>query len=99
MWLDGWKTSYAIKECWIVGDAGNVSERLQELTTAYASENICNMDDSDCFFKVLGDKGLVGKRKNQSKDSYLPILLMPPGKRSKSQLLFEWVESHVVLED
>ena len=67
-------TAYAMKEPWIAGEAGNVSEeaitswmeRLQELTAGYLSEKIWNMDKSGWFFKVLTDKGLVEKGKQVS---------------------------------
>ena len=70
-WLDGWKTSYAIKESQIVGKYGNVSEetvtfwmeRLQELTTGYSSENIWIMDGFGYFFEPLPDKRLIEKGK------------------------------------
>ena len=50
-WLDTWKSAYAIKKHRIVGEAGDVAEetitcwmeRIQELTEAYSSENICNL--------------------------------------------------------
>ena len=78
-WLDGWKTSYAIKDRRIVGEAGDVSketitswmERIVELTEGYELENIWNMDESGCFFKALPEKGLVekGKRAKGGKKS------------------------------
>ena len=82
-WLDGWKTSYAIKERRIVGEAGDVSEetitswmeRIIELTEGYELEDIWNMDESGCFFKALPEKGLVEKGK-QAKG----------GKKSKQRL-------------
>ena len=52
-------------------------KRLQELIAGYSSENIWNMDKSDCSFKALPDKGLAEKYKkaksgkNQSNDSRL----------------------------
>ena len=38
-------------------------EKIQELTERYSSENVWNMDEFGCFFKVLPDKGLVEKGK------------------------------------
>ena len=82
-WLDCWKTTYFVKERQIVGEAGDVStetvtswmERINELIEGYSLENIWNMDESGCFFKVLPDKELVEKGK-QAKG----------GKKSKQRL-------------
>ena len=60
-----------MKERWIVGEARDVEEqtitswmvKIQELTKVYSSENIWNMDKSDCFCKALHGKGLVKKGK------------------------------------
>ena len=68
-WLDGWKSSYSIKERRIVGEAGDVSgktitswmERVNELTEGYDLKDIWNMDESGCFFKALPERGLVQK--------------------------------------
>ena len=58
-WLDTWESAYAIKECRIVGEPGDVAEetitswmeRIQELTEGYSSENIWNMDKvNKCSF-------------------------------------------------
>ena len=58
-WLDTWESAYAIKECRIVGELGDVAEetitswmeRIQELTEGYSSENIWNMDKvNKCSF-------------------------------------------------
>ena len=70
-WLDCWKTTHSVKERRIVDEAGDVStetvsswmERINELIEGYLLENICNMDESGCFFKALPDKGLVQKGK------------------------------------
>ena len=77
--LDGWKTAYAIKECRIIAEPGDVSEetitfwmeRLHELTTWYSSENIWNMEESGYLFKAYPDKGLVeeGKQAKGGKKS------------------------------
>ena len=74
-WLDCWKTTYSVKECRIVGEAGDLStekvtswmERINKLIEDCSLENIWNMDESGCFFKALPDKGLVEKGK-QAKD-------------------------------
>ena len=49
--------------------------KIQELTKVYSSENIWNMDKSDCFCKALHGKGLVKKGKEakggeKSKESF-----------------------------
>ena len=70
-WLDRWKSTYSIRECRIVGEAGDVPlvtvtswmERINELIEGYPLENIWNMDESGCFFKALPDVGLVEKGK------------------------------------
>ena len=36
-------------------------ERIQELTAGCSSENIWNMNKSECFLKALPEKGLVKK--------------------------------------
>ena len=59
-WLDTWKSAYTIKKSRIVGEVRDVAEetitswmeRIQELTEGHLSENIWNMDESGCFFKV-----------------------------------------------
>ena len=59
-----------LKECRIVGEAGDVStetvtswmERKNELIESYSLETIWNMNDSG-FFKALFNKGLVEKGK------------------------------------
>ena len=57
-------------------------ERLQELTEGYSLENIWNMDESGCFFKVLADAGLVQKGK-QAKG----------GKKSKERFIIAFFVS------
>ena len=47
-WIDCWKTTYSVKECRIVGEAGDVStetvtswmERISELIEGYSLENL-----------------------------------------------------------
>ena len=74
-------------------------ERQLELNGRYPSENIWNMDESNCFFKAPPDKGLVEKGKQAIKIHDCLFFLMLPGKKSKSQLLYGRVECHAVLED
>ena len=81
-------------------------ERLQKLTAGYSSENIWNKNESGCFFEALLDKGLVGKGKQLNGGTKLMqrftiafFVKKLPGKKSKSYLLYERVECHVVLED
>ena len=97
------KTAYAIRECWIDGEAGNVSEetitswieRLEELNTGCSSENIWNMVKSGCFFKALPDKGLVEKGKQakcgkKSKQRFTIAFFVNPGGGKVEEPLVIW---------
>ena len=106
-WLDTWKSAYAIKEGWIVGESGDVAEetitslmeRIQGLTEGYSSENIWNMDEFGCFLKALPHKGLVekGKEAEGSKKSQQrftkAFFVNVAGKRSMSQFSYGRVKS------
>ena len=110
-WLDYWKTIYFVNKRRIVCEAGDVStetvtswmEKIKELIEGYSLENIWNMDESDCFFKALPDKGLVEKGKQAKGGKKLKqrltvaFLLMQLGKRSTNPLSSGKVNSHAVL--
>ena len=76
-WLEKWKRKYNIKELRISGESGDVEgptvdswlERLPELVTGYAQNNIWNMDETGLFWKVLPDRGfgLKGKQCREGK--------------------------------
>ena len=63
--LDWRKSVYSINEHRVVGEAEDILEEtiiswmkwFQELTTMYSSANVWNMDESDCFFNLLPNKG------------------------------------------
>ena len=70
-WLDQWKLHHGIRKKLISGESLVVSkttmeswmEIIKELCTGYDCQNIWNMDNSGCFFKVLPSKRKAKKGK------------------------------------
>ena len=70
-WLDKWKLSHGIKEKQISGESLCIfettveswMERIVERCKGYDQKDIWNMNESDCFFKVLSAKGLAQRKK------------------------------------
>ena len=70
-WLDKWKLSHGIKEKQISGESLCIfettveswMERIDERCKGYDQKDIWNMNESDCFFKVLSAKGLAQRKK------------------------------------
>ena len=64
-WLEKWKKRYNIKNLRIRGESGDVQgptvdswkERLPELLSGFASDEIYNIDETGLFWKALPDRG------------------------------------------
>ncbi len=78
-WLGKWKARYNIKRFKICGESGDVQgvtvdswkERLPELITGYAKEDVWNMDETGVFWRALPDSGFgrIGKECKGGKKS------------------------------
>ena len=72
-WLEGWKSTYGVKEKRLPGEADEIPtttveewiELLPELCHGYEPQNILNLDELGLFFKALLEKGLVEKTKSR----------------------------------
>ena len=69
-WLKKQKISYGVRERKVNREAGEVAkytvsacmERPVELTRSYELTDFWNMDETDCFFIALPEKGLAEKK-------------------------------------
>ena len=74
-WLEKWKAKHNIKKMVICGESGEMSgkmveswkERLPEILEGYTAQNIWNIDETECFWRALPEKGkeepVMGGRK------------------------------------
>ncbi|XP_011406639.1 PREDICTED: tigger transposable element-derived protein 4-like [Amphimedon queenslandica] len=71
-WLHRWKSRHNIKQRTVSGESGEVNtlteeswkERIPELVQGYKAEDICNIDETGCFWRALPDKGLAQAKKD-----------------------------------
>ena len=68
-WLETWKSRYGIRKTLITGEPNGIPattkeawiERIPEVIKFYELKNIWKMDESDLFFKLLPEIGLIEK--------------------------------------
>lgn len=64
-WLECWKKRHSIKRLVICGESGDVRgetvaswrERLPEIVSSYAPQDVWNLDESGLFWRALPEKG------------------------------------------
>ena len=102
-WLEKWKRKYNIKELRISGESGDVEgptvdswlERLPELVTGYAQNDIWNMDETGLFWKALPDRGFGVKGKQcrggkKSKQRFtVAFFVTASGKKEKTIVIWK----------
>ena len=67
-WLESFKKRNNIKQMSISGECGDVPEETvsgwhERLMEGYIAENICNTDETGCFYRALPEKSLADKSK------------------------------------
>ena len=69
--LDRWKKQHHIKQMTVSGESGDVSgatvdswkERLPHILEGYTAQDIWNLDETECFWRALPDKGFSQRTK------------------------------------
>ena len=71
-WLSRWKQRYNVRGITICGESGDVSgetvtswkERLPEILEGYDKEDVYNLDETGCFWRLFQPVALGRKGKN-----------------------------------
>ena len=69
--MDGWSHGRNVKQVVVSGEAGKVrgetvsswKERLPEIIDGYDAKDVWNLDETDCYWRALPEKGFAEKGK------------------------------------